>query len=194
MHHMADFERLAAPGEENPNTEHVGALLEFLQPRHRQWYIPAKERSLAATPTTKFDDLWVIMKPDSLAYTHHGGQKIGCVIGKSIRFSVKPSDNALERWEIDVWFLQVHWPSDQIGCVRKTVMVEWFDGEMPITSLSLYPAEFLDAEDQGLTKQRFTSRGKQVCDILWGRPRQMEYDGECMVRSGQNVSTTSSSG
>ncbi|KAI0911072.1 hypothetical protein F4823DRAFT_623740 [Ustulina deusta] len=186
MHHMSDLEHLIAFDRDPTELEHVQALLEFLRPRYQQQYVPAEERSSAAQPTVRFDDLWATMKPGSLAYTDWDGHRIGCVIGKSIRLPPKPSYDLPERWSVDFWFLQVHWPSDQIGCVSHTAVIDQFDGEKPTTSLPIYPAEFLDVTDQGKTKRRFTDRSRKVCEILWGESMYMEYDGECMDHDKQS--------
>ncbi|KAI0536997.1 hypothetical protein GGR58DRAFT_473532 [Xylaria digitata] len=180
MHHMPELEHLESSDRDPTELEHVQVLLEFLRPRYQQYYVPAKERSLADQPTVRFDDLWVAMKPNSLAYTYWDGHKIGCVIGKYIRLPPKPSHDLPERWSIDYWFLQVHWPSDQIGCTTHTAIVNHFDGEQLITSLPIYPVEFHDVSNEGNTMQRFTNRGRKVCEILWGQSMYMEYDGECM--------------
>ncbi|KAI0451719.1 hypothetical protein F5B21DRAFT_516499 [Xylaria acuta] len=183
MHHMIGFELLTASDRGPTELEHVQILVEFLRPRYQQQYIPAKERSLTIQPTVRFEDLWVVMKPGSLAYTCWNSHTIGCVIGKSVLLPPEPSHDLPERWSIDFWFLQVHWPSDQIGFNLQTAVVDRFDGEKPVTSLPIHPAEYVDAKDQGKTKQRFMARGRKVCDILWGESRYMEYDGECMDRS-----------
>ncbi|KAI1743088.1 hypothetical protein F4680DRAFT_392178 [Xylaria scruposa] len=187
LHHMTDFEHLASE-RNHADSDHVQILLDFLRPRYQQHYIPAKEKSLIAQPTVMFDDLWIIMRPGLLAYTSWNGHKIGCVLGKSAHLPPNPSSDVLEKWSIDFWFLQVHWPSDQIGCTMHTVVIYRFDGEMPLTSLPIHPVEFVDSEDQGLTKQRFIDRGRKVYDILCGDMMSMEYDGECMDNSKQSVS------
>ncbi|KAI3325235.1 hypothetical protein HD806DRAFT_533827 [Xylariaceae sp. AK1471] len=185
IHHMSDLEELIDPEGDNTRSEHLQVLLEFLRPRFQQQYSPARERSLAVQPTVKFDDLWVIMKPGSLAYAKWDGISIGCVVGKSVHLTPKPSDDLPERWSIKFWFLQVHWPSDQIGCAIHTAVINRFDGEKLITSLPLCPAEFHDLQDQGAMKRHFTDRGEKVCEVLWGESKYMYYDGECMDQSKQ---------
>ncbi|KAI1298817.1 hypothetical protein F5Y03DRAFT_367129 [Xylaria venustula] len=180
MHHISDLENATRSIKDSPELEHVQVLLEFLRPRYEQHYVPAKERLLSYPPTVRFDDLWVIMKPGSLAYTLWDGHRIGCVLGKMMRLHPKPSQDIPERWSIDFWFLQVHWPSDQIGCTRQTATINRFDGERPVISLPIYPADSLKIEDRDETKQRFINRGRKVCDILSGQSMYMEYDGKCM--------------
>lgn len=189
MHHTSDFERLVIASDgDSTEFEYVRLLLDFLRPRYQQHFVPVKQRSLEAMPTVKFDDLWVVMKPGSLACVDWYGHKIGCVVGKSIRLPPKPSLDLPERWSIDFWFLQVCWPSDQIECATGTAVVHYFDGESPITSLPIHLVEYLDTTEQDRMKQRFTDRGRKVCDILWGESMYMEYDGECMDHSRQRVS------
>ncbi|KAJ8127276.1 hypothetical protein O1611_g6359 [Lasiodiplodia mahajangana] len=184
MHHMSDLEYLAYSEKDPIKLEHIQVLLGFLRPRYQQQYVPAKERYLSTQPTVRFEDLWVAMKPGVPAYAEFNrgitGCVVGCVIGEVIRLPPKPSQDLPGRWSIDFWFLQVHWPSDEIGCTRHTITITLFDGEKPITSLPIYPAEILDATDQGTTKRRFVDRGRKVRDILWGQSMYMEYDGECM--------------
>ncbi|KAI0105436.1 hypothetical protein GGR51DRAFT_560282 [Nemania sp. FL0031] len=184
LHHMSDLEHLEHSEKETAKLEQIRVLLEFLRPRYQQQYVPAKERYSSIEPTVRFEDLWVAMKPGVLAYVNWGAEesvyKIGCIIGEVIRLPPKPSQDLPGRWSIAFWFLQVHWPSDKIGCTRHTITIDLFDGEMPITSLPICPAEILDATDQGATKQRFMDRGRKARDILWGKSMYMEYDGECM--------------
>ncbi|KAI1194337.1 hypothetical protein F5X97DRAFT_311338 [Nemania serpens] len=186
MHYMSDLGRLIASDGDSTKLEHVQLLLDFLRPRYQQHFVPAKARSLTALPTVRFDDLWVVMKPGSLACVDWYGHKIGCVVGKPTRIPPKPSQDLPEQWSIAFWFLQVHWPSDQIGCTIQAVVVDYFYGERPITSLPIQPLEYLDPMDHDKIRQRFTDRGRKVYDILSGESMYMEYDGERMENSKQS--------
>ncbi|KAI0544995.1 hypothetical protein F4679DRAFT_562689 [Xylaria curta] len=186
FHHMADFEHFIASEGDRADSDHAQILLEFLRPQYEQYYIPALERSLTVYPTVMFDDLWIIMRPGSLAYTSWNGHKIGCVLGKSVHLPPTPSRDLPEAWSIYFWFLQVHWSSDHIGCTMHNVVIDRFDGEMPLTSLAIHPVKFVDTEDQARTRQRFIDRGRKVYDILCGNSMPMDHDGECMDNSKQS--------
>ncbi|KAI0854776.1 hypothetical protein F4860DRAFT_498403 [Xylaria cubensis] len=186
FHHMADLERFMDSERDRDDSGHVQILLDFLRPRYRQQYIPAKERSSRTQPTVMFEDLWIIMRPGILAYTDWNGHKIGCMLGKSVYLPPNPPRDILGGWSIEFWFLQVHWPSDQIGCTTHTVVIDRFDGEMPLTSLPIHPVEFVDTKDQARTRQRFIDRGRKVYDILRGNPTCIEYNGDCMDNSKQS--------
>ncbi|KAK8087784.1 hypothetical protein PG997_002745 [Apiospora hydei] len=122
------------------------------------------------------------------AYTKWDGQWLGCILGKSIKLPPKPSHDLPQRWLIEYWFLQVHWPTDEIRVATNSVVIDQFDGEQLVTSLLIYAVEFHDANDDGGRKRKLTERGKRTCDVIWGDSRYMSYEGRCLDAARQHIS------
>ncbi|KAK8140098.1 hypothetical protein PG984_000164 [Apiospora sp. TS-2023a] len=185
---MRAFEHILGSEEDTVKVKHVEVLLKFLRPKYERQFIAASNRLSSSQPTVRFEDMWILMKPGSLAYTNWDGQWIGCVIGKSTKLPPKPVHGYPQCWSIEYWFLQVHWPSDQIRFAINSVVINKFEGEQLVTSLPLYPADLHDAEDNGERKRHLTERGQRTHEILLDDSRYMSYEGECLTRSKQHIS------
>ena len=188
MHHMSDFERLAESEEEPTKLKHIQVLVHYLQPLFQRQYGAARSRLSSAHPTVRFKDLWVLMKPGSMAYTKWDEQWLGCIIGGSTKLPPKLSDGIPQRWSIQYWLLQVHSPSDQIRFVTNSVIIDQFEGEQLVTSLPICPVGFQDAQDLGDRCRALTERGRKTFEILRSDSRYMSYEGECLTQSKQHVS------
>ncbi|KAK8035739.1 hypothetical protein PG991_001812 [Apiospora marii] len=191
MHNMRAFEHILESEEDAVQVKQLEVLLKFLRPHYQRQFVAARNRLSSSQPTVRFDDIWVLMKPGSLAYTKWDGQWLGCVIGKSTKLPPRPADGYAQRWSIEYWFLQVHWPSDQIRFATNSAVIDQFEGEQLVTSLPVYPAEFQDANDNGQRKRKLTERGQKTCEILWDDSRYMSYLGPPGVGKSYTVEYTS---
>lgn len=185
---MPDFEHLAELEGESTKLKHLKVLLQYLRPLFQRHYNAARSRLSLDHPTVRFEDLWVLMKPGSLAYTEWDGQWLGCIIGESTKLPPELSKGIPQRWSVEYWLLQAHWPSDQIQFAANDVIIDRFEGEQVVTSLPICPVEFQDAKDSGVRRRALIERGLKTCDILWSGSRYMSYEGECLSRSKQRVS------
>ncbi|KAK5636104.1 hypothetical protein RRF57_011817 [Xylaria bambusicola] len=178
IHHMSDFERIVSSNESPAALEHVQVLMEFLRPRYTRY------KSVRAQSAVRFNELWMVMKPGTMGYVDLNGYLHGCVIDGCTHLPANPSTDNQESWLIDFWYLRVDWPSSRIGCSLNTFRRAQFEGELPITSLNIFPAEF--SRDKVETMQRFIDRGKKVYDVLFGDTMYMAYAGNCMDYAKQN--------
>ncbi|KAJ3578818.1 hypothetical protein NPX13_g1739 [Xylaria arbuscula] len=163
IHSMSELECLMSSDRDSIEVDHLEVLLGFLRPRYTRYCAPAIERSMRPQPTAKFDDIWVIMKPD-----------------KCTRFPAKPSEGLREHWLIHYWYLSVEWRSIRIGIRMNTVTIDHFYGEALISSSPIRPADLSDNRDEGRKRQRFIDRGKKLYGILSGEDVYMRHDGECV--------------
>ncbi|KAK6841173.1 hypothetical protein PG987_002033 [Apiospora arundinis] len=188
MHHVPALERLMDSEENSHELKHLEVLLRFLRPMFEQQYVPAELRSGLDQPTSKFEDLWVLMKPGLLAYTKWDGEWIGCIVEQSTKLSPKPSEDLPQRWSIEYSILQLHWPSEEIRSARNSIIIDHYDGEKLVTSLPICPAQFYDAGDMGVMKQKLTQRGQKACRIIWEGPRYMFYHGTSLSSQKAHIS------
>ncbi|KAK7989953.1 hypothetical protein PG989_010268 [Apiospora arundinis] len=166
-----------------PGSKHLEVLLQFLRPLFERQYAAARNRLGSEQPTVRFDDLWVLMKPGSLAYIKWEGEWLGCIVGECIKHL--PDDDFPRSWEIRCWVLQVYWPSNEIRLATCTFDVSQYDGEQLVTSLPVCVAEFHDAKDLGVRRRELSERGRKTCQLIWEGPQYTFYDGKCLSKTGR---------
>ncbi|KAK8021678.1 hypothetical protein PG990_006816 [Apiospora arundinis] len=175
-----------------PGSKHLEVLLQFLRPLFERQYAAARNRLGSEQPTVRFDDLWVLMKPGSLAYIKWEGEWLGCIVGECIKRL--PDDDFPRSWEIRCWVLQVYWPSNEIRLATCTFDISQYDGEQLVTSLPVCPAEFHDPKDLGVRRRELSERGRKTCQLIWEGPQYTFYQGICLskikyYRSGHIIVT-----
>ncbi|RBA09064.1 hypothetical protein FPRO05_07344 [Fusarium proliferatum] len=130
--------------------EHLTCLLEFVDQ-----YILKRQEFLESSACEKifFSDLWHLFKPGDLVISADGKQayQVFNVIShphvgtnrwsKFTRDTGDSSDESIED-DISVQCVFIHFDGQQIGPVLTTFKIPKFDGEKPVTSLSVYPFRF----------------------------------------------------
>jgi hypothetical protein len=74
----------------------------------------------------------------------------------------------------------------RVGICECERIISPYEGQREITSLSVFPAEFLDASDGGETRRRLESRGEKFYRYLGGA--HVHYRGESLGPEGRWVS------
>ncbi|KLO81387.1 Uncharacterized protein LW93_8096 [Fusarium fujikuroi] len=130
--------------------EHLTCLLEFMDK-----YILKRQEFLKSSACEKifFSDLWHLFKPGDLVISADGKQayQVFNVIShphvgtdrwsKFTRDMGNSSDESIED-DISVQCVFIHFDGQQVGPVLRTFSIPKFDGEKPVTSLSIYPLRF----------------------------------------------------
>ncbi|KAF7526245.1 hypothetical protein G7054_g10817 [Neopestalotiopsis clavispora] len=191
MHHMSDLETAYAdfePQEKEPTAAQaplkasLASLLEFLRPKYQACYLPAQERLSQEHPTVIFDDLWVLFRPNSLAFARvNDDHWIGCRIGPTTRLPANIEEEEPERWNVMIWYLQADFSSEEIGCALKFYEFNDFDGEKSPTHFNIVPCQYYDDIDGGPQRKTLEERGQKVLDILWGSSRQYTHSGKSLL-------------
>jgi hypothetical protein len=195
LHHFTELRELKARLETSSTHEaddaakekckHIQVLLDFLDQKIQRVILPAQKRLQKEEPTVTFDDLWYLLRPGLLAYVTLKGIWLGCGI-ESVTFS--PKDGAQPtRWEVKLWFQDNTWRGGDVGRAIKTIKVEEFDGEKLVTSLPIYPRDYLDKKDGGKRRQAFVKRGDRLCDILWKGYSYVNHNGKFIDDGEQEV-------
>ena len=189
MHQMDDLEQLRESEKDPINMKHLEVLLQFLRPLFNRRYVAARNRSESEQPTVRFDDVWVLMKPYSLAYTKWDGEWLGCLIGECTKVFPDSSDDFDEPyWVVEFLILQIYWNSDEFRIAKGTVDIDRYDGEQLVTHLPIHPVEFHDAQDMGVRRREFAERGRNTCRLIWEGPRYAYHDGKSLNKDQKHVS------
>ncbi|KAI4595628.1 hypothetical protein KJ359_006617 [Pestalotiopsis sp. 9143b] len=151
-------------------------------------YLPAKKRLQHATiPTVTFDDAWYLLKPGLKAYAEVNGVCLGCIIEK-VQFEEKDVKKFTpQRWAVGVWFMDVSCLDNDVGPVQTIVYINSFEGECEATSLSVYPRQYHDRNDEDARKGRLEARGRQMRDIIWNGHKLLYHEGELVKKPVSKV-------
>ncbi|KAK8092391.1 P-loop containing nucleoside triphosphate hydrolase protein [Apiospora kogelbergensis] len=196
MHHLSEFEDLKRELWNQPlelgtleeiKLKHLQVLLGFITDRYQKFCLPAEERMLQTESTIRFEDVWFLMKPGSLAYTKWDKIWIGCSIEHVHKLEPLEEDTREpEAWVVDICFLQMSWSSGELESVSQKIFIDYFNGARSITSLPVFPRQFHDRRDSGLRRQEAEQWGRQVSQMLWDGPKYLSYEGERMDESKQH--------
>lgn len=153
---------------------HLGLLLDFVKNSIYQEDIKNETARYAQNMCT-FKMLWLLFKPGRTVYVQSDGKLRGYVvqaalIDESRHFHVGNQQS----YRVKLWNLQ--FDGRFVGRAAKVVVIPPFSGERAVTSLRVFPCEFMDKADGGKTKSWVEQDGKKWYDLLCGR--QVHYSGE----------------
>ncbi|KAL2808966.1 hypothetical protein BJX63DRAFT_374638 [Aspergillus granulosus] len=141
--------------------------------------IPVDEAELMwhhSTPKTKFNSLWLLLKPGSDVYVREQGQLNAYVVEG---FTGGPQwtvpESRISPFRVHVWNLNF----DGLILTRssKVVIIPVFDGEREIRSLPVFPTEFhVDVDPENPLRQKLIDRGKNFIAMV-KKPTLREYTG-----------------
>ncbi|KAI1125320.1 hypothetical protein F5Y10DRAFT_284378 [Nemania abortiva] len=121
-----------------------------------------------------FRMLWFLFKPGDTVYCETGGTLAAYVVSH-----VEMDDGILsesprkEPYTVNVWSLD--FDGRFVGRYAEDITIPHFEGERSITSLKVFPCEYLDMQDNGQTRRRLEQHGKQWYESIIGR--QVYYSG-----------------
>ncbi|KAF2141541.1 uncharacterized protein K452DRAFT_308644 [Aplosporella prunicola CBS 121167] len=164
--------------------EHLKVLLDFIEPHVERTVLPARRRLKKEEATTTYDDLWYLLRPGALAYAQHDDTWIGCVI-KSVSYSEENEDE--KKATAKVWFLDHTWSSSRISRSKTEIEIPYFEGEKVVSTLNVYPREYLDRVDGGKRREAFIARGEKARDIAYAGHSYRFYDGRDMSEDKKHV-------
>ena len=118
-------------------------------------------------------------------YYETGNSLAACVVShvEMDRGILSPSTRK-DPYKIHIWSLD--FDGRFVGRRTDMVTVPKFEGERAITSLKVFPCDYLDRTDEGVTRQRLERHGKRWYESLVGR--QVYYSGSLVDSRNKNVS------
>jgi Domain of unknown function (DUF7025) len=165
--------------EAKERNHHLSVLLDYLRPRHLSFIKPAEDRFRDGV--SSYAMLWFLYKPGCDAYGKVGGMLTGFVVASakedSRRFrSPANGDERLEHfWTIKGWNLD-H-TNGKFVRVTRSFKINKYDGEKDITTLPIFPSQYLDLSDGGKTRRTLENRGRMYFEYVRAAPVHLRYKG-----------------
>lgn len=155
--------------------QHLTHLLDYLESSYGERIHTEKSKNDKGYCT--FAMLWLLYKPGTTVYFREKQTDLpSAMVIKSVK--ADPSilfrnDNERSPYELELWNLDQD--GRKVGRRVHVKDVEQFHGERAITSLEIFPAHFLDTQDNGRTRNAVIERGKSWYSLIKGK--MMMYDG-----------------
>lgn len=128
-----------------------------------------EERSRHSRDLCTFRMLWLLFKPGTTVYKESGG-KVSAHVVRDVKVDKSilsaPPERRLKPCVINLWHLD--FDGRYVGRCMSSVTVGEFDGERQVTSLKVYPTNFIDRKDEGRLRQQLEKRGRRWYDLLRG--------------------------
>jgi hypothetical protein len=177
----------AQPVCDKETFDHLVLLFEFLKTSNYTTHI-SEEQERHTRNLCTFRMLWLLFKPGQTVYMESAGQLYAYVI-KSMEVDKRINSATPRRisqpYVIELWNLD--FDGDYVARSAHTVTIANFDGERQVTSLKIFPCEFIDRQDGGKTRKNLEDLGAKWYDYLRGH--QLFYSGELMGPSKRQVNT-----
>jgi hypothetical protein len=165
---------LSAPYDEETR-RHLGVLQDVL-PTHIKTAVDQETaRYSTPNPTATFKMLWLLFKPGTSVYTQMDGSFQACVV-KSVCFDNYSVSKLSASYTLEMWYM--NFDGQRLGRCECDRIIAPFEGEREITSLNVFPCEYLDSKDGGLTRKQLEERGEKFYRYLRGS--QVHYSGKSL--------------
>jgi hypothetical protein len=179
-----------SPGQKrvpNPDIKaHLRMLLDFTDNFYQNSIDEELDRHKRGTCT--FAMLWLLFKPGIDVYRQDHGSLAAYVV-KNIEVDTSSLADDRESDGVQVHKLYI-WNLDFdgrfVGRSPDIVQIHYFEGELEITSLNVFPCHYRDIADNGETRERLTSEGKRWFHLLCGG--QVYYAGPLPASPHKDVS------
>jgi hypothetical protein len=132
--------------------------------------------------------LWLLFKPGKTVYMESGGQLYAYVIrSMEVDKGILSATSRLQspQYVVELWNLD--FDGRFVGRTCTLVTIAHFDGERQVTSLKIFPCEFIDRQDNGETRRNLEDLGAKWYSYLRGR--QLFYSGELIGPPKRQVNT-----
>ncbi|MCJ1247879.1 hypothetical protein MMC30_005094 [Trapelia coarctata] len=178
--------------------EHLTHLLEFLSMRYDEPLLRELARHKEGRAMCTFEWVWILFKPGTVVYTWEDNVLRAFVVDEHSRDykvdqdeKIKPRtfsayqdfDSRKRPTTLTVWAWWLDFDGARLGRCRKTFYIEPFEGERSITSLPVFPKDYLK-HDQRVhktlsTQESLIQRGEKFFSLRNKGYRQ--YSGETIT-------------
>jgi hypothetical protein len=177
----------AQPACDKEAFDHLGLLFEFLKSSHYTTHITDEQERHTRNLCT-FRMLWLLFKPGKTVYMESGGQLYAYVIrSMEVDKGILSATSRLQspQYVVELWNLD--FDGRFVGRTCTLVTIAHFDGERQVTSLKIFPCEFIDRQDNRETRRNLEDLGAKWYSYLRGR--QLFYSGELIGPPKRQVNT-----
>ncbi|KAJ2996679.1 hypothetical protein NUW58_g900 [Xylaria curta] len=124
-----------------------------------------------------FPMLWLLFKPGDTVYCETQGYLAAYVVSHVNMDSAIFSEPA-KKSPYEIWMWGLDFDGEFVGRCTKTVTIPPFDGERAITSLKVFPCQYIDKHDNGQTREKLEGYGQEWYKHLVGQ--QVYYSGKLL--------------
>ncbi|KAN0113249.1 hypothetical protein V8E51_006200 [Hyaloscypha variabilis] len=175
----SDADREVDIDELKERNHHLSVLLDYLRPRHLNLIKPAEDRFREGV--SSYEMLWLLYRPGCDVYGKVGGMLTAFVLASAkedTRRFTSPV-NGDERWEhfwtVKVWHLC--YTNGKFARTSRSFKISKYEGEQDVTTLAVFPSQYLDRVDGGKTRRMLETRGSIYHGYLRAAPVHMKYKG-----------------
>lgn len=153
---------------------HLRLLLEFIKEKIYHNGIEEEEARHSRGSCT-FQMLWLLFKPGTTVYMDCNGRFAAYVVQSVecdesvLRDPMLSSPYIINMWNLD-------FDGRYVGRLSTSITIAYFEGEREITSLKVFPSQFMDKNDGGKLRRSMEDRGKRWYQFLRGA--QVYHSGE----------------
>ncbi|OAG15717.1 P-loop containing nucleoside triphosphate hydrolase protein [Alternaria alternata] len=160
--------------------EHLNLLDDYLNSKSGAPTAEFNARLERKIPTVTFATYWLLLKPGTQVYVRYDDGSLNAFILQRVEGG--PSERGGEKtnrnYNILVWNLMFDGRVMLPGFRNLEISV--FDNERDITSLKVFPAHFIDDNDNGKLEERLVERGKRFFTYCKA-PAFLQYTGKSSV-------------
>lgn len=159
--------------------QHMKLLYNFLKPRYDDSIKPCLDTLSQPVPKISFDMLWYLFRPGVDVYVQSDDMISVCVIcgiSSNLDQPEWPSSTTPSHWNLEAWHLVTN--GSRITRTRTmTLQIRSYTGLCDVTTLSVCPVSYWDANDSGARRKQILQRSKLYVQALRAGNMLVSYDG-----------------
>ncbi|KAH8687929.1 hypothetical protein BGZ60DRAFT_440107 [Tricladium varicosporioides] len=176
VHFRKELQEYKEACDDAETHHHISVLQKYLEDNLGDKILEEDARYAKATPVATFEMLWMLFKPGMDVYAQLDEQRGGFVVQSCVPCSDGLKFGQPAPLKVLLWYLD--YDGRMVGRRRHEVTIAPFEGEREITSLKVFPAKFLDVNEELSPRKRLEERGEKFYSMLLGK--QMDYKGYSM--------------
>jgi len=178
VHYRKELQEYRESCDDAEAFHHIGVLLKYLDDTFEDKIKLEDARHNKQTPVVTFEMLWMLFKPGQDVYAQLDDQRGGFVVQSCEATAGEGITKAghISPLKVKMWYLD--FDGRYVGRRSHEVTIIPFEGEREITSLKVFPASFIDGNDEISPRKKLEERGEKFYSMLAGR--QMDYRGFSM--------------
>ncbi|RDW63358.1 hypothetical protein BP6252_10903 [Coleophoma cylindrospora] len=162
---------------------HFSKLREFLEPIVQTTLVPTQKLLLIPSPIMPFNLLPWIFSEGTEIYIRDSNDK-------SLPYAGLVTTLGLFSKFLRVFYWRIAADGEDFGRTMLSVDIPIYQSERKVTGLVAFPAQFLDAEDDGATRRALIERGKAYYNVVTGGQKEMTHSGKAYDETRNPTSFT----
>lgn len=189
FHHKAALEayKLQHPPQHSAEdieecNKHIDIALTFIESVSGKELKLELARHIQNPPVATFEHYWLLLRPGAMVYSKRPGDIISPYVVKSVEGGIEhgvPTAYKIKMWNIE-------FDGRTLGRSSSIVTISQFDGERPISSMTVYPVRFhVDSPGKTTMRDRLVARGKKYVELT--KQSYRDYSGQTVTHPKRTV-------